>query len=93
MSLFTDPSPPAMPKLTVEERRAREADRLATIRLRMLISRELDGRGITTPAAIAEVLDMPTAEVTKMLTGRRWREGDVPLLEAAAAQLGLQAPG
>ena len=46
MSLFPDqpppPSPPAKPKLTPEERRARYTDRLTTIRLRMLIFRELD---------------------------------------------------
>jgi hypothetical protein len=45
MSLFSDQPPPAMPpakpKLTPEERRARQADRLATIRLRMVIFREL----------------------------------------------------
>ena len=52
MSLFPDqppPSPPAKPKLSAEERRARQEDRLKTIRLRMAIGRELDDRGITTP--------------------------------------------
>jgi hypothetical protein len=32
---------------------------------------------------------MPPAEATKLLTGRQWREGNVALLEAAAARLGL----
>src|SRR4051794_4309110 len=96
MSLFSDQPPPApppaKPKLTPEERRAREADRLKTIRLRMLIFRELDDRGITTPAAIGAALDMPAAEATKLLTRHQWREGDVARLQAAAARLGVQVP-
>ena len=96
MDLFPDQppptSPPAKPKLTPEERRAREADRLKTIRLRMLIFRELDERGITTPVEIGEALGMPTADAAKLLRGHQWREGDVALLEAAAAWLGLQVP-
>ena len=87
------PSPPAKPKITAEERRARHADRLATIRLRMLIGQDLEERGITTPAGIGEALGMPTAEATKLLTGRQWREGDVARLQAAAARLGVQVPG
>jgi hypothetical protein len=91
MSLPPD-QPPAKPKLSAEERRARQADRLKTIRLRMAIHRELDERGITTPAAIGEALGMPATEATKLLTRRQWREGDVGLLEAAAARLGVQVP-
>jgi hypothetical protein len=83
------PSAPAKPKLTLEERRSRQADRLITIRLRMLIGQELDARGITTPAAIGAALGMPAAEATSLLTRRQWREGDVARLEAAAARLGL----
>src|SRR3954468_24171257 len=96
MSLPPDqppPSPPAKPKLTPEERRARYTDRLTTIRLRMLIFRELDERDITTPAAIGEALGMPAAEATKLLRGHQWREGDVALLQAAAARLGVHVPG
>jgi hypothetical protein len=92
MSLFPNqppPSPPAKPKLSAEERRARQADRLTTIRLRMAIGRELEDRGITTPAAISDALGMPAAEATKLLTRHQWREGDVALLQAAAARLGL----
>jgi hypothetical protein len=96
MSLFPDQPPPASPppkpKLTPEERRARYTDRLITIRLRMLIFRELEDRGITMPAEIGEALDMPPAEATKLLRGHQWREGDVERLEAAAARLGLQVP-
>ncbi len=36
---------------------------------------------------------MPAQEATKLLTRRQWREGDVELLEAAAARLGVQVPG
>jgi hypothetical protein len=85
-------SPPEKPKLTPEERRARYTDRLTTIRLRMLIFRELDERDITTPAAIGEALGMPAAEATKLLRGHQWREGDVARLQAAAARLGVQVP-
>src|SRR3954447_23653158 len=87
------PSAPAKPKLTPEERRARYTDRLTTIRLRMLIFRELDERGITTPAEIGAAMGMLPAEATKLLRGHQWREGDVARLQAAAARLGVQVPG
>lgn len=93
MNLPPDQTPPAKPKLTPAERRAREADRLASIRLRMAIGRELDDRGITDPHAIGAVLGMPAVEATKLLTRHQWREGDVALLEAAAVRLGVQVPG
>ena len=80
------------PKITPEERRRRTADRLETIRLKMTIGRELDERGITTPAEIGAALGLPTAEAAKLLTRHQWREGDVALLEAAAAWLGVQVP-
>jgi hypothetical protein len=86
-------SPPEKPKQSAAERRARQADRLASIRLRMAIGRELDDRAITTPAAIGAAIGMPAAEATSLLTRRQWREGDVALLEAAAARLGVQVPG
>jgi hypothetical protein len=94
MSLPSDqPSPPAKPKLTPEERRAREADQLAPMRLRMAINYELDKRGITTPKAIDAALGMPRAEAVGLLTRQYLREGNVALLEALAARLGVQAPG
>ena len=79
--------------MSAEEKRIRQEDRLASIRLRMAIGRELDERDITTPAAIGEALSMPAAEATKLLTRHQWREGDVALLQAAAARLGVQVPG
>jgi hypothetical protein len=97
MSLFPDQpppaSPPAKPKLTPQERQARQADRLTTIRLRMAIGRELDERGITKPADIGEALGMPAADAVKLMNRHQWREGDVALLQTAAARLGVQAPG
>ena len=78
--------------MTAAPHRARQADRLTTIRVRMLIGRELEVRGITTPAAIGAALGMPAAEATKLLRGHQWREGDVARLQAAAARLGVQVP-
>jgi hypothetical protein len=83
---------PQKPKLSAEERRVRQADRLASIRLRMAIGRELDDRGITTPAEIGAALGLSVAEATKLLTRHQWREGDVALLQVAAARLGVQVP-
>jgi hypothetical protein len=96
MSLPPDQPPPSLPtekpKTSGEERRARHADRLASIRLRMAIRQELADRGITTPAAIGAALGMPAAEATKLLRGHQWRQGDVARLKAAA-RLGVQVPG
>ena len=93
MSLAPDPpSPAAKPKLSADERRARGADRLKAIRLRMAINRELDDRDITDPTAIGKALGMPALEANKLLIRRQWREGDVARLEAVAAQLGVQVP-
>jgi hypothetical protein len=95
MSLPPDQPPsssPAKPKLSAEERRIRQEDRLASIRLRMAIGHELDDRGITTPAEIGVALGLPAAEAVKLMTRHQWREGDVALLEAVAARLGVQVP-
>ncbi len=82
----------AKPKITPEERRRRDADRLTIIRLKMAIGRELDERGIATPAEIGAALGMPSAEATGLLNRKQWREDAVERLEAAAARLGIQAP-
>ena len=76
-----DLPPPAKPKLSAQERRAREADRLMMIRLRMTIGRELDDRGITTPAAMAEALGMPAAEAANAMVKSA---GDWPPPDATA---------
>ena len=83
------PQPAAKPKLSAQERRRRQEDRLAALRLRMAIGRELEERGVTDPATIGAALGLPAAEATRLLTRRQWREGDVALLRAAAARLGL----
>ena len=85
------PPQPTKPKLPAEERRRRWEERLAALRLRMAIGRELDERGIAEPAAVGAALGMTTAEASKLLNTHRWREGDVALLGAAAARLGLPA--
>ncbi|WP_236038689.1 hypothetical protein [Belnapia arida] len=92
MSLPPDQISPAKPKITPEEHRHRAADRLRTIRLKMAIGREMDERGIITPAGIGAALGIPAAEATSMLNRKQWREGDVALLEAAAARLGMRVP-
>ena len=93
MSLLPDQPPSSLkPKLSTEERWARQADRLKTFRLRMAIGQELDYRGIITPAAIGAALGMRAAEAVKLLTRHQWREGDVELLRTAAARLGLPVP-
>jgi hypothetical protein len=40
------PQPPVKPKLSAQEQRRRREDRLAALRLRMAIGRELEERGI-----------------------------------------------
>lgn len=93
MILFPDqPPPPAKPKLSAQQRQARRADQLRTIRLRMLIGNELDARSIMDPTAIGVALGMPGAEAVKLLSRHQWRDGDVALLEAAAIRLGLPLP-
>ena len=86
-----DVPPPGRPRPSREERRRRWEERLAALRLRMAIGRELDERGITDPAAVGAALGMPADDATRLLTRHRWCEGDVALLAAAAARLGLPA--
>ena len=84
------PQPAAKPKLSAqEEQRRRREDRLAALRLRMAIGQALDEHGVTDPVAIGAALGLPAAEAAKLLTRHQWREGDVALLTAAAARLGL----
>src|SRR5918992_4595595 len=61
------PQPPAKPKLSAQQERRRREERLAALRLRMAIGRELDERGIAEPAAVGAALGMPAAEATKLL--------------------------
>ena len=77
------------PKLSAEERRRRWEERLAVLRLRMAIGRELDEREIAAPDDIGTAIGMSAADATKLLSRHRWREGDLALLTAAATRLGL----
>jgi len=86
------PLPPAKPKMSAEERRTRQEDRLKTIRLRMAIYRYFDDHGITKPVEIGVALGMPPAEAASLLARHQWREGDVAQLEAAVARLGVEVP-
>ncbi len=89
------PSPPspAKAKLSAAERKSRQADRLTTIRLRMAIHRVLDDRGLSSPAEVGEALGLPAAAATGLLARHQWRDGDVALLQAAAARLGVTVSG
>jgi hypothetical protein len=55
----------------------------------MAIGRVLEVRGITTPVAISDALGMPAHEATSLLRRQQWREGNVALLQGAAARLGV----
>ena len=81
--------PPLKTKLTAAESRARHADLLTMIRLRMLIWQTLEDRGLTTVAEIGDALGMLGPDAAKLLGRKQWREGDIALLEAAATRLGL----
>ncbi len=86
------PPPPAKAKLSAAERKARQADRLTTIRLRMAIWRVLDDRGLSSPAEVGAALGMPAAAAAGLMGRHQWREGDVALLRAAAARLEVKVP-
>ena len=83
------PPSSAEPKLSPQERRRQRKEQRAALRLRMAIDRALGERGIAGPAAVGAALGLPAGEATKLLTRHQWREGDVALLTAAAARLGL----
>ena len=77
------------PKPTAEEMRARRAEQIAKIRLRVLIAQALDERGITTPVGIADALGMAPGEAAGLLRRKLRREGDLEALRAAATRLGI----
>ena len=58
-------------------------------RLRDLIDRELERRGINDSEVVGTALGYSAAEAEKLLRRRTWLEGDLALLQAAAARLGL----
>ena len=83
---------PAKPKLPSDKRRAREADRLKTIRLRVTIGRELDNRGITSSAEIGAALGIPGCRGGQAADPAPVARRRCGALEAAAARLGLLVP-
>ena len=83
------PAPPAKPRLSTAEVKARKAARLQSLRLQMTIYRALDERAITTPADIGAALGLPAAVATTLLTRKHLHEGDLERLEAAAVYIGL----
>ena len=76
-------------KPTAEEMRARRAEQLAMIRLRVLIAQELEARGIATPIGIADALGMAPGEAAGLLSRKQRREGNLEALRAMAARLGI----
>jgi hypothetical protein len=57
-----------------------------------MLGHELEARGLGTPKEIGAAFEMPPDEATALLARDRWQKGNVTLLEAAAAQLGVQMP-
>ena len=64
----------------------------ASERFRTVIDEELERRGITDLVEAGTALGLPAREADRLLNRRHWREGDVAMLEAAAARLGVQVP-
>jgi hypothetical protein len=92
MPLAPDDHLPATPPLSAEQRKARADEWLEVIRLRVLISQELDHHGVKSAAQIGEVLGLNAMEAHSLLSARRWHEGDLARLQAAAERLGISAP-
>jgi hypothetical protein len=72
--------------------RARQQEWQASQRLRDLIHEELERRGITDLAEIGTALGLPTRDADRLMRRGRWLNGDVKLLQTAAARLGVQVP-
>ena len=76
----------ATPRIGLEQR---NTERDMSRRLRMAIEAELERRNVSDPSEIAAILGVPSREADKLLRRNRWKEGDLALLQAAAARLGL----
>ena len=86
--------PPATAKrwISIEERRAMDAERAKAVRLRLLLDQELEVRGIRDPVEIGTLAEVPAVDAEKLLIRRRWRAGDLALLERMIARLGVSVP-
>ncbi|MBL6081854.1 hypothetical protein JMJ56_28110 [Belnapia sp. T18] len=60
--------------------------------LREAIRRKLEARGVSTPEATGNALGMLPDKASALLSRDLWKEGEVALLEAAAARLGVRVP-
>jgi hypothetical protein len=78
---------PAKPDLREQQEEWRTSERL-----RDLIHQELERRGITDLAGAGTALGLPTRDADRLMRRGRWLDGDVALLEAAAARLGVHVP-
>ena len=92
MPLPSDDHLPDKSTLSSEQREAQAAEWLKIIRLRVLIGRELDHHGAKSAAQIGEVLGLNALEAQSLLSARRWHDGDLARLRAAAERLGISAP-
>ncbi|SDE18199.1 hypothetical protein [Belnapia rosea] len=70
---------------------ARQADRLAVIRLRYTINTHLEDQSLTISAPIVAEVGLFAIEAVRLLTRRREREGNLEALQAVADRLGLAA--
>ena len=77
------------PRISADERRTRLAERLQTIRLRVMIGRALEDRGPATPTAIGQALGLAPAAAQALLSRKQRPDGDVAALQAAARRLGI----
>ena len=86
------PPPPSDGKrpISTEERRVMDAERAKALSLRVLLEQELELRGVRDPAEIGAVVGVSAIEAEQLLTRRRWRAGDLALLETMATRLGMQ---
>jgi crotonobetainyl-CoA:carnitine CoA-transferase CaiB-like acyl-CoA transferase len=82
--LLHDRATPAKPDL-ISQREEWKASQ----RLRDLIHEELERRGITDLAEVGTALGLPARDADRLMRRGRWLDGDVELLQAAAARLGL----
>ena len=80
---------PARPRPPAEELRRPQEERTEALRLREAIDRELERRGVRDPSGIGAVFGLSPTEADRLLRRYHWREGDLALLRAAAARLGL----
>ena len=96
MSLSPDYQPlpfsPSRRRITAEERRAMDAERAKAVRLCVLFDQKMEAQGLTDPSQIGRVIGLSAMETEKLLNRRRWRVGDLALLEGIAARPGVQGP-